>query len=93
MQSKLRVARPDDLGALLAAAELQQRQCLTELQQLQRPALAQAADPAVPWSAAAALLIEDFRIRWLQLLVDWLERVRAVLERRADPPGIVSPSR
>ncbi len=78
------LADPDDLPQLRAAAEEQARECLAELDGLRRPVLADASDREVPWSNAAAMLVDDFRLRWLQCLVDWLDAVCAVLDERIE---------
>ncbi len=84
LRTKLVLADPDDLPRLRAAAEQQARECLGELESLRRPLLAQASDRDVPWSNAAAMLVDDFRLRWLQCLVDWLDAVCAVLDERIE---------
>lgn len=82
LQAKMTVADGSDLPELLAAAEAQARACLDELAAAERPALAGATESEVPWSRAAVILVDDFRHRWLQCLVDWLEAVCSVLEER-----------
>lgn len=84
LQAKMAVAEPDDLPTLLDAAERQARDCLTELSAAPRPALASATELEVPWSHAATILVDDFRFRWLQCMVDWLEAVCVVLEERIE---------
>jgi DNA-binding PadR family transcriptional regulator len=82
LQAKLNVAEPEDLPELLAVAETQGQQCLTELAALQRPALAHAAEPDVPWHDAATMMVDDFRLRSLQTLVDWLDAICELMEER-----------
>lgn len=82
LQAKLHVADPDDLPALLAVAEAQSRECLAELATLRRPVLARAAEPDVPWHHAALMMVDDFNLRFLQALVDWLEAISEVIEER-----------
>lgn len=84
LQAKLTVADPEDLPALLAIAETQRRECLTELAELRlrQPALARAADLDMPWHDAATLMVDDFRLRALQTLVDWLDAIRQLMEER-----------
>lgn len=93
LQGKLRIAGDDDLPLLLEVAELQQRECLAELSEMRRPVLAHAADPDVPWSSAAAIMVDDFRGRWLQLLVDWLNSVCEIIELRIEQAGASSSAR
>ncbi|HEX7292323.1 MAG TPA: PadR family transcriptional regulator [Conexibacter sp.] len=82
LQAKLSIAEPDDLPDLLATAEAQGRECLTELAAMRRPALARAVEPDLPWSDAATLMVEDFRLRSLQTLVDWLDAICELMEER-----------
>jgi len=82
LQAKLAVAEPADLPELMAAAEAQSRECLAELAALHRPVLAQAAELDVPWRDAAAMMVDDFRLRSLQTLVDWLEAICELMEER-----------
>jgi DNA-binding PadR family transcriptional regulator len=82
LQAKLNVADPHDLPSLLAIAEAQSRECLAELAALQRPVLARAAELDVPWHDAATIMVDDFRLRSLQTLVDWLEAICELIEER-----------
>jgi DNA-binding PadR family transcriptional regulator len=94
LQAKLNVADPADLPDLLAAAEAQARECLAELAALQRPVLAQALEPDVPWHDAATLMVDEFRLRYLQMLVDWLEAICELIESRIrSTPCVVEPAR
>jgi DNA-binding PadR family transcriptional regulator len=82
LQAKLHLAEPEDLPELLAVAEAQGRECLAELAALRRPALAQVAEPTVPWHDAATMMVDDFRLRSLQTLVDWLDAICELMEER-----------
>jgi DNA-binding PadR family transcriptional regulator len=82
LQAKLAVAAPSDLPQLIEMAEGQAHQCLVELAQLQRPTLAVASAPDVPWPAAARMMVDDFKARWLEALVDWLNAIAEVMEER-----------
>jgi DNA-binding PadR family transcriptional regulator len=82
LQAKLTVAEPHDLPELLSVAEAQAQACLTELAALRRPALADVVEPQVPWPDAALLMVDDYRLRSLQTLIDWLDAVCELLEER-----------
>jgi DNA-binding PadR family transcriptional regulator len=82
LQAKLTVSDPADLPELLAVAEAQHRGCLNELAALNRPVLAQVAEPQVPWHHAAVLMTDEFNVRWLQMLVDWLDAICELIEER-----------
>ena len=82
LQTKLSLAEPTDLPQLLEMAEVQAQQCLAELAQLSRPSLASASTPDVPWDAAARMMVDDFKARWLESLVDWLSAICEVIEER-----------
>ncbi len=82
LQAKLNVAEPTDLPELLAGAEAQGRECLAELAALGRPALARVVEPEVPWRDAATMMVDDFRVRSLQTLIDWLDAICELIEER-----------
>jgi len=92
LQAKLNVAEPDDLPELLAGAEAQARACLAELATLSRPALASVAEPEVPWRDAATMMVDDFRVRSLQTLVDWLDAICELMEERIRRASRSAPS-
>jgi DNA-binding PadR family transcriptional regulator len=95
LQAKLALSTPTDLPQLLRMAETQQQECLAELATLSRPGLASAGDADVQWSAAARMMVDDFKARWLESLVDWLtaicevmeERIRRTVDDRKDLPA------
>jgi DNA-binding PadR family transcriptional regulator len=84
LQAKLTVADPHDLPDLLAIAEAQSRECLVELAELRlrQPVLASAAELDVPWHEAATMMVDDFRLRALQTLVDWLDAICTLMKER-----------
>jgi DNA-binding PadR family transcriptional regulator len=82
LQAKLTIVGPEDLPELLAIAEAQGQECLAELAALRRPALAHVAEPDVPWHDAATMMVDDFRLRSLQTLVDWLDAICELMEER-----------
>lgn len=93
LQVKLALSTPDDLPQLLEAAESQERECLAELALLSRPGLAQAATPEIPWPAAARMMVDDYKGRWLESLVDWLDAICEVIQERIQQgSGPSSPS-
>jgi DNA-binding PadR family transcriptional regulator len=82
LQAKLIVVMPDYLPELLNVADRQKRECLAELDSLATPSLARAASPEVPWHYASELMVDDFNLRFVQTLVDWLEAICEVMEER-----------
>jgi DNA-binding PadR family transcriptional regulator len=82
LQAKLTVADPEDLPDLLAIAEAQGQECLTELAELRRPVLEQVVELDVPWHDAASMMVDDFHLRALQTLVDWLGAICELMEER-----------
>lgn len=84
LQAKLALSDPADLPQLLAMAEAQERECLAELASLSRPSLAAAATADVPWDAVARMMVDDFKARWLESLVDWLAAICEVMHERAE---------
>lgn len=88
LQVKLVLSNPTDLPELLKMAEDQERECLAELATLARPSLAVAATPDIPWGAAARMMVDDFKARWLESLVDWLAAICQVMEERMALHGL-----
>jgi len=82
LQAKLALSDPEDLPRLLEMAEAQSRECLEELVTLARPALSELATTDVDWSLAARYMVDDFKARWLESLVDWLDGICEVMEER-----------
>jgi DNA-binding PadR family transcriptional regulator len=82
LQTKLALSDPDDLPRLLELAEAQSRECLDELMALARPSLSELATADVEWSIAARYMVDDFKARWLESLVDWLDGICEVMEER-----------
>ena len=60
------------------------RQHVAGLAQLSRPSLVDSAQSDVSWTDAAVILLDDFQVRWLELLVDWLHGVADVIQRRME---------
>lgn len=87
LHAKLALADPSDLPQLLCAAEIQSRECLAELASIQRPALAATDSGELPWPAVAGAMMDDFKARWLELLVDWLDEVCRLIEDRIERDG------
>lgn len=82
LQAKLALSDPDDLPRLLEIAEEQSRKCLAELVALGRPSLSELATRDVEWELAARYMVDDFKARWLESLVDWLDGICEVMEER-----------
>jgi len=86
LHAKLALADPTDLPQLLEMAEAQSRACLAELAALNRPPLA-TATADVPWSAVARMMTDDFKARWLESLIDWLNAICEVIDDRIAAPA------
>jgi DNA-binding PadR family transcriptional regulator len=82
LQAKLALSDPEDLPRLLEVAEAQSRECLQELVALARPSLSELATTDVEWALAARYMVDDFKARWLESLVDWLDGICEVMEER-----------
>jgi DNA-binding PadR family transcriptional regulator len=84
LQAKLTVADQEDLPDLLAITAAQERGCLIELAELRlrQPVLAHAVELDVSWHDAATLMVDDFRLRALQTLVEWLDVICELMEER-----------
>ena len=81
LHAKLALADPTDLPQLLEMAEEQAQACLAELTALNRPPLA-TVTADIPWSAVARMMTDDFKARWLESLIDWLNAIAEVIEDR-----------
>jgi DNA-binding PadR family transcriptional regulator len=92
LQVKLVLSSPADLPQLLEMAETQAQTCLAELAALSRPGLAGASGSDVSWEAAARMMVDDFKARWLESLVDWLDAICAVMEARLERAAEQPPS-
>lgn len=80
LHAKLALSDPTDLPDLLRTAEEQSQQCLAELAGIGQRAVPVTAD--LPWGAVATALVDDFKARWLESLVDWLDQICKVIEER-----------
>lgn len=91
LHAKLALADPTDLPQLMHMADEQAQACLAELAALKRPPLASLAADA-PWSAVARVMTDDFKARWLESLIDWLNAICEVIEDRiAAVPVVPAP--
>lgn len=87
LHAKLVLSRPMNLDGLVAETVEQERACLAELATLAQAPLETMVDADVPWPVASALLVDDARAIRLQGHIDWLQRVRIVLERHVTGAG------
>lgn len=83
---KLLLARSEaELRDLLDHLHRLHRQCVNELNALgDCPPVHELTDDAMPWPAAAALLVEDARATQIRACSDWLDRACEVVEERLD---------
>lgn len=84
LHAKLALSEPDDLPALLGTAERQIADCLDDLAALARPALGDLRADDMPWGRLAQMMVDDFRARSLEGLIDWLNDLCVILERRIE---------
>lgn len=81
LHAKLVLAAPSDLPQLLRSVEAQTEACLAELTELGGTS-DQSTSSAAPrrWDATARLLVEDFKARRLESLIDWLGEVAVAID-------------
>lgn len=79
---KLVLAGPRDCARLIEETFLLEREYVAELRGLTRPPLHELVDDEMPWSEVAAILVDDACATRLQAAVEWLQRARAVMQRR-----------
>lgn len=87
LQTKLALSNPGDLPQLLKAAEDQSRACLADLEALRRESVGLAGTKRAPWPLAAQMMVDDFKARWLEAMVAWLDAVCEVIETRIAEDG------
>ncbi len=83
---KLLLARSEvELRDLLDHLHRLHRQCVSELNALGAcPPVHELTNDAMPWPAAAALLVEDARATQIRACSDWLDRACEVVEERLE---------
>lgn len=87
---KVVLSQEQNFARVIELTERLEQACLMALREMQEaepPALEELADPAFPWATATAVLIDDAEATRLQGTIDWLQRVRAVVRRRMEPPA------
>jgi DNA-binding PadR family transcriptional regulator len=82
LQTKLALSNPRDLPQLLRTAEEQSRSCLSDLEDLRTVPNGLAGTKDAPWSVAAQMMVDDFKARWLEAMIAWLDAVCEVIEAR-----------
>jgi len=84
LHAKLALSGPEDLPKLLAAVEAQSQQCLADLAELGRQARPPVTASKVSWDVTSLLLVDDFRARFLECMVDWLAVAAEVIQDEID---------
>ncbi|HEY4279881.1 MAG TPA: PadR family transcriptional regulator [Conexibacter sp.] len=79
---KIKLSEPTDLPQLIEMTLRDEQECIAELAALPQAHLDQLADAQGPWSEVAALLVDDAHVARLQVTIEWLQRARAVMQRR-----------
>lgn len=87
---KLVLAGPDDLPQLLKSVEAQTQACLTELAELASSPRMPMGNASIHWDSTARLLVEDFKARRLEALVDWLGEVAYAIRHFLDAQDATS---
>lgn len=86
---KVVLSQKENFPRVIELTERLEQKCLDGLRVMQEaepPSLDELADPDFPWDVASAVLTDDAEAIRLQGIVDWLQRVRAVVRRRMNPP-------
>jgi DNA-binding PadR family transcriptional regulator len=84
LHAKLALSGPEDLPNLLAAVEAQSQQCLADLAELGRQARPSVTASNVSWNVTSLLLVDDFRARFLECMVDWLAVAAEAIQDEID---------
>lgn len=86
---KVVLSQEENFPRVIELTERLEQKCLDGLRAMQEaepPSLDELADPAFPWDMATMVLADDAEAIRLQGIIDWLQRVRAVVHRRMNPP-------
>lgn len=83
---KIATSKSADLPELIELTWAQERECLTQLRELEAIPSAPQASKVDPWPRAAAMLVRNAQIGHLQARVQSLQRSRAVMERLSKSP-------
>lgn len=87
---KVVLSQEENFPRVIELTERLEQACLDALRAMQQaapPSLEELADPQFPWDMATGLLIDDAEATRLQGIIDWLQRVRAIVRRRMSPPA------
>jgi DNA-binding PadR family transcriptional regulator len=85
---KVVLSQPPDWARVIELTKSLERTCLAAIRDTQAASLRtvdQLTDPDTPWDTVAAVLVDDAEAIRLQGIVDWLRRVRAVVQSRMNP--------
>lgn len=83
---KVVLSRPPDWPRVIELTKRLERTCLAAIRDMRAVGTVdQLSDPDIPWDTVAAVLVDDAEIIRLQGIVDWLRRVRAVVQGRMNP--------
>lgn len=93
LHAKLALSAPEDLPDLLRAVEAQSQECLADLATLARETRPSVTSPDVSWNVTSLLLVDDFRARFLECMVDWLAVAAEVIQDQIDNRSAVSAPR
>lgn len=80
LHAKLALSDPDDVPELLRSVERQTAECFEELARLRRPSLTDT--EGAPWNVLARMMIDDYKARSLEGMIDWLTEVARLMEQR-----------
>lgn len=90
LHAKLALSTAADLPNLLRAVETQSQECLADLAALGSEARPSVTTPDVSWNVTSLLLVDDFRARFLECMVDWLAMTAEVIQEQIDSQSAVS---
>jgi DNA-binding PadR family transcriptional regulator len=87
LHAKLAVSAPEHLQVLIGLTQDLERRYLDELQKLTGGRTSHLDDPDLAWAELAEMLVDDAHATRLEGTIGWLQRTRAVLQRRLDGPA------
>ncbi|HEY8581652.1 MAG TPA: helix-turn-helix transcriptional regulator [Capillimicrobium sp.] len=87
LHAKLAVSAPEHLGFLVELTEGLELEYLRELQALAGARRGDVDDPDLDWASLVEVLVEEAQATRIEGTIAWLQRTRAILERRMAAPA------
>lgn len=87
LHAKLAVSAPEHLEVLVALTQDLELHYLGELQSLAGARKGDLEDPGLDWGTLVEVLVDEAQAARIEAMIDWLQRTRAILQRRMSEPA------